>query len=320
MAAARLRSCARVESPLKLPVSPAARPGAAQGSIPWRTTSRRGRFRHVAWRFIPFLILCYFVAYLDRVNVGFAKLTMDADLGPLGDGLRLRRGRLLPRLFPVRGALQHHPGQGRRAPLDRAHHAVLGRRFRRDGLHPGNRAGDRHQRRTHVLSAADPARLRRSRVLSRHHLFPDPVVPRRLPGAHRRLFHGGDPALVRARLAGLGCAARPRRRVGFRGWQWLFIVEALPSIVLAVVTFFYLTDRPADASWLDERSRSWLHAAPRRSRTRGASMSRRRARLRASPTRGCWRCRSSISATSPASTASASGCRPSSRASAFRSP
>ena len=35
----------------------------------------------VAWRFIPFLILCYFVAYLDRVNVGFAKLTMDSQLG-----------------------------------------------------------------------------------------------------------------------------------------------------------------------------------------------------------------------------------------------
>jgi sugar phosphate permease len=35
----------------------------------------------VAYRFIPFLILCYFVNYLDRVNVGFAKLTMDTDLG-----------------------------------------------------------------------------------------------------------------------------------------------------------------------------------------------------------------------------------------------
>ena len=35
----------------------------------------------VAWRFIPILVLCYFVAYLDRVNVGFAKLTMDADIG-----------------------------------------------------------------------------------------------------------------------------------------------------------------------------------------------------------------------------------------------
>ena len=35
----------------------------------------------VAWRFIPFLVLCYFVSYLDRVNVGFAKLTMDSELG-----------------------------------------------------------------------------------------------------------------------------------------------------------------------------------------------------------------------------------------------
>ncbi|HXZ17883.1 MAG TPA: MFS transporter, partial [Roseiarcus sp.] len=34
----------------------------------------------LAWRFIPFLILCYFVAFLDRTNVGFAKLTMDPDL------------------------------------------------------------------------------------------------------------------------------------------------------------------------------------------------------------------------------------------------
>ncbi|HZZ62744.1 MAG TPA: MFS transporter [Roseiarcus sp.] len=40
----------------------------------------RQTLTRVAWRLIPFLILCYFVAYLDRVNVGFAKLTMDPDL------------------------------------------------------------------------------------------------------------------------------------------------------------------------------------------------------------------------------------------------
>ena len=45
---------------------------------------------------------------------------------------------------------------------------------------------------------------------------------------------------------------------GLRGWQWLFIVEAIPSIILAVVTFFYLTDRPADARWLADDQRSWL--------------------------------------------------------------
>src|ERR1700694_6074429 len=37
--------------------------------------------RKAAWRLIPFLILCYFVAYLDRVNAGFAALTMNQDLG-----------------------------------------------------------------------------------------------------------------------------------------------------------------------------------------------------------------------------------------------
>jgi MFS transporter, ACS family, tartrate transporter len=43
-----------------------------------------------------------------------------------------------------------------------------------------------------------------------------------------------------------------------RGWQWLFISEALPATVLAVVTFFYLTDRPAEAGWLDDDQRGWL--------------------------------------------------------------
>ncbi len=59
---------------------------------------------------------------------------------------------------------------------------------------------------------------------------------------------------VSASLLGLNGVA------GFAGWQWLFIAEAAPSLVLAVVTFFYLTDRPADAAWLDDEQRSWLSA------------------------------------------------------------
>jgi MFS transporter, ACS family, tartrate transporter len=45
---------------------------------------------------------------------------------------------------------------------------------------------------------------------------------------------------------------------GLAGWQWLFIVEAVPAIILAVVVFFYLTDRPADAAWLAPDERKWL--------------------------------------------------------------
>ena len=45
---------------------------------------------------------------------------------------------------------------------------------------------------------------------------------------------------------------------GLQGWQWLFIIEAAPAIVLAFVTYFYLTDRPADAHWLQPDERAWL--------------------------------------------------------------
>ena len=46
--------------------------------------------------------------------------------------------------------------------------------------------------------------------------------------------------------------------MGMKGWQWLFIIEAVPALVLSVVVFFYLTDRPADATWLEPDERAWL--------------------------------------------------------------
>jgi ACS family tartrate transporter-like MFS transporter len=45
---------------------------------------------------------------------------------------------------------------------------------------------------------------------------------------------------------------------GLEGWQWLFIIEAAPAVVLAFVTYFYLTDLPADARWLEADERAWL--------------------------------------------------------------
>ena len=76
----------------------------------------------------------YFVAYLDRVNVSFAALTMNKDLGLSGVGLRVRRRHLLPRLFPVRGAVEPVPGARRRAQVDRADHVHLGPDLRRHGV------------------------------------------------------------------------------------------------------------------------------------------------------------------------------------------
>jgi MFS family permease len=48
--------------------------------------------------------------------------------------------------------------------------------------------------------------------------------------------------------------------MGLKGWQWLFILEGIPSILLGIVTWFYLTDRPEKADWLTAEQKAWLKA------------------------------------------------------------
>jgi hypothetical protein len=70
--------------------------------------------RKIYVRLLPLLFAAYFICYLDRINVGFAALTMNKDLG------------VLLGLLPVRGAEQHHSRKSRRADVDRPHHDHLG--------------------------------------------------------------------------------------------------------------------------------------------------------------------------------------------------
>jgi MFS family permease len=83
------------------------------------------------------------------------------------------------------------------------------------------------------------------------------------------------PAEYRARIVGYFMAAIPLSTVigapisgllltmhgagGLAGWQWLFIIEAVPAIILSGFVFFYLTDKPADATWLATDERNWLN-------------------------------------------------------------
>ena len=212
----------------------------------------------VAWRFIPFLIICYFVAYLDRVNVGFAKLTMDADLklsetafgfgagvfflayflfevpsNIILDKVGARRwiARIMLSWGVISGAMAFIPGISQATGISAEHTFYLLRillGFAEAGFFPGI---------IFFLTLWFPAAYR-ARIVG----YFMAAIP--LSSAL------GSP--VSASLLGLDGA------LGFRGWQWLFIAEALPSILLAVVTFFYLTDRPADAHWLDEQGRRWL--------------------------------------------------------------
>ena len=212
----------------------------------------------VAWRFVPFLVLCYFVAYLDRVNVGFAKLTMDADIGITDTMFGFGAG-----VFFLAYFLLEVPSN---LALDRVGaRRWIARIMFSWGLISG-------------AMAFIPA-IAKATDFSGEHTF---YFLRVLLGFAEAGFFPGIiffltlwfPAAYRARIIGYFMAAIPLSSalgspvsasllgldgaLGFKGWQWLFVAEAAPALVLAVVTYFYLTDRPADAHWLEAEEREWL--------------------------------------------------------------
>ncbi len=61
--------------------------------------------------------------------------------------------------------------------------------------------------------------------------------------------------------------------LGYAGWQWMFVLEALPALVLGVVVLFFLTDRPAKAKWLTDQERARLENAMQDEQARAAKQS-----------------------------------------------
>jgi len=212
----------------------------------------------VTARLVPFLVVCYFVAYLDRVNVGFAALTMNQDLGLSQTAFGFGAG-----IFFIAYFIFEVPSN---LLLER-----LGARtwIARIMLSWGIVSG---------LMACLPW-LSRVTGLGNENSF---YLLRVLLGAAEAGFFPGIifyltlwfPAEYRARIVGYFMAAIPLSTVigapisgvllylhgglGLAGWQWLFLIEAVPAIILAVVVFFYLTDRPEEAGWLAADEQEWL--------------------------------------------------------------
>ena len=159
----------------------------------------------VSSRLVPFLILCYFVAYLDRVNVSFAALTMNKDLGLSASAFGFGAGIffLAYFLFEVPSNLFLERVGARK---------WIARIMFTWGLLSGAMAfvvGENS-----FYAAAGAARRRRSRLLPGDHLLPDAVVPGGLPRPNHRLLHGGDSPLDRDRRADVRTAARAGRPHG----------------------------------------------------------------------------------------------------------
>ncbi|MEO6235638.1 MAG: MFS transporter [Vicinamibacterales bacterium] len=202
-------------------------------------------------RLVPFLILCFFVAYLDRVNVGFAALTMNKDLGLSATAFGFAAGVffLAYFLFEVPSNLFLARVGARK---------WIARIMFTWGIVSGATAfigGEKGYFVVRVLLGIAEAGF-----------FPGIIF-------YLTLWF---PAVYRGRIIGSFMAAIPLSTVigapvsglllgmdgymGMKGWQWMFILEAVPALILSGVVFYYLTDRPADAKWLEPDERAWLVA------------------------------------------------------------
>lgn len=201
-------------------------------------------YRKVTWRLLPFLMLCYVVAYLDRVNVGFAKLQMLADLGfsetvyGLGAGMffigyfffevpsnvilhRVGARMWIARIMITWGIVSALFVFVKTAPMFYLLRFLLG--IAEAGFYPGIIL---------YLTYWYPSE-RRARVTALFML----AIP--VSG----IFGGPLSGWIMDRFA---------NSAGWHGWQWMFLLEAIPSVAMGILTIFYLDGNVRSARWLSD--------------------------------------------------------------------
>jgi MFS transporter, ACS family, tartrate transporter len=205
--------------------------------------------RRVTRRVLPFLIVCYFVAYLDRSNLGIAALTMMPSLGLSSTEYGFAAG-----IFFLGYVICEVPSN------------LLLSRY-------GARRWIARIMITWGLIAACMALVTGPKGLYAVRILLGIAEAGFFPGVIFYLTFW-FPARYRARVFGYFMTAIPlsivlgaplsasllylEGRAGLQGWQWLFLIEGIPAVALGIVCFFYLTDTPDDAKWLSPEERAWL--------------------------------------------------------------
>jgi MFS family permease len=195
----------------------------------------------IKWRILPLLLTCAIVAYLDRVNVSFAAVTMLADrnisLGAYGLGVGLFFVGYFLFELPSNLMLERF---GARQWIARIMFtwAIL------SGATVFVQGATSFYVLRFLLGAAEAG------------FFPGILyylnrwVPSRYRGSVLGLFLlcVPLPTVIGAPIS--GWLLQMDGFLGLHGWQWMFLIEAIPAMVLAVMVFFCLPNRPADARWL----------------------------------------------------------------------
>ncbi len=215
-------------------------------------TDEQKMFGKVAWRIIPFLFLCYVVSFLDRINIGFAQLQMKHDLG-FSDAMY----GLGAAVFYIGYVLCEVPSNMLLAKFGAR------KTFTRIMLLWGIAS-------VCMMFVSKPMHfyvLRFALGVFEAGFFPGIVLyltywcPASRRAAVMSVFFAG--VAVAGVLGGLvsGWIMRDMTGVmGLFGWQWMFVLEGAPAVLLAFVALFYLVDKPHDARWLSEEEKARLIA------------------------------------------------------------
>jgi len=204
--------------------------------------------RRVAYRLLPFVFLLYVVNYIDRVNVSFANLRMSADLG-FSDrvyGLGVGMFYVTYVLFEIPGAIIVERWSARkwiaRIMISWGIVTILTGFVRTTSQFYAARF---------FLGVAESS------------FFPGMIVYlthwfcSRDRGRAIACLYAANPAaaLIGSPLAGWLLGVHWR---SMGGWRWLFILEGIPAVLVGIIALLYMTDRPAEAAWLDPDERKWL--------------------------------------------------------------
>lgn len=224
-------------------------------------------YKKVLWRLMPLLILCYVSAFLNRQNVGFAKLQFMHDLKfteaiyGVGGGI-FYLGYVL---FEIPSNL-YLAKNGARKTLLRI--MVLW------GLCSAAMAFMRGPREYYILRCLLGA--------AEAGLFPGVLLYLTywVPAARRAFFTAlfmfsiGVSGIIGGPLSG-GIMRWLQGVLGFQGWQWLFLIDGLPSCILGVVAYFYLSNNPGEANWLSNSEKAAISHDLEKDRQAKASKSHR---------------------------------------------
>src|SRR6516164_4247594 len=217
--------------------------------------ARRGLERRtmdkVTWRLLPILIVCFFIAYLDRGNVGFANPTMGKDLSLSAAAFSNAAGIFFIGYFffevPSNLALNKF---GARVWIARIMFTW--------GVISGVQAfvtGETSLNIVRLLLGVAEAGFFPGIIFFLTLWFPSAcrarIVGRFMVAVPVATVIGAPISGVILDMEGIG---------GLHGWQWLFLIEALPALLMSFAILHYLTDRPTLATWLKPDERDWLQA------------------------------------------------------------